>query len=69
MMAELAVGKPFRLAQKLTQSQPLCVARTPQAKRSPNWDSLFAVAQGQDGYFTTTQAAQSGYSRPLLHKH
>jgi predicted transcriptional regulator of viral defense system len=41
----------------------------PANKRSPNWDSLFAVAQGQEGYFTTTQAAQSGYSRPLLHKH
>jgi len=27
------------------------------------------VAQGQDGYFTTAQAARSGYSRPLLHKH
>ncbi len=39
--------------------------RTP----SPDWDTLFALAQGQDGYFTTAQAAQSGYSRPLLHKH
>ncbi|MEZ5313918.1 MAG: type IV toxin-antitoxin system AbiEi family antitoxin domain-containing protein [Thermoanaerobaculia bacterium] len=27
------------------------------------------MAQGQDGYFTTAQAAQLGYSRPLLHKH
>lgn len=43
--------------------------RTPKAKRSPDWNSLFGVAQGQDGYFTTTQAAQSGYSGPLLHKH
>jgi predicted transcriptional regulator of viral defense system len=42
---------------------------TPTNKRSPDWDSLFAVAQGQDGYFTTAQAVQSGYSRPLLHKH
>jgi predicted transcriptional regulator of viral defense system len=42
---------------------------TPTNKRSPDWDSLFAVAQGQDGYFTTEQAVQSGYSRPLLHKH
>lgn len=37
--------------------------------RPPDWDSLFEVAQGQDGYFTTAQAARSGYSRPLLHKH
>jgi predicted transcriptional regulator of viral defense system len=27
------------------------------------------VAQGQDGYFTTAQAARARYSRPLLHKH
>ncbi len=46
----------------------MCVVTTP-AKRSPDWSSLFDVAQGQDGYFTTAQAAQSGYSRPLLHKH
>lgn len=38
-------------------------------RRPPDWDSLFEVAQGQDGYFTTAQAALSGYSRPLLHKH
>jgi predicted transcriptional regulator of viral defense system len=36
---------------------------------APSWDSLFAVALAQGGYFTTAQAAQSGYSRPLLHKH
>ncbi len=47
----------------------MCVARIPRTKRSPDWDSLFVVAQEQDGYFTTTQASQSGYSRPLLHKH
>jgi predicted transcriptional regulator of viral defense system len=38
-------------------------------RRRPDWDRLFEVAQGQDGYFTTAQAARSGYSRPLLHKH
>lgn len=38
-------------------------------KRPPDWDGLFAVAQAQGGYFTTAQAAQSGYSRPLMHKH
>ncbi len=38
-------------------------------RRSPDWDTLFEVAQGQDGYFTTGQAAQAGYSRPLLHKY
>ncbi len=38
-------------------------------RRSPDWDTLFDVAQAQDGYFTTAQAAQAGYSRPLLHKY
>lgn len=36
---------------------------------SPDWDALFAVAQAQSGYFTTRQAAQAGYSPPLLHKY
>lgn len=36
---------------------------------NPDWNTLFEVAQGQDGYFTTAQAAESGYSRPLLHKY
>lgn len=39
------------------------------AKQHPDWDGLYAVAQGQSGYFTTAQAARLGYSRPLLHKH
>lgn len=38
-------------------------------RKQPDWDGLFAVAQAQSGYFTTPQAAQSGYSRPLLHKY
>ncbi len=38
-------------------------------RKQPDWDGLFAVAQAQSGYFTTSQAAQSGYSRPLLHKY
>src|ERR1044072_8635574 len=38
-------------------------------RRPPDWDSLFEVAQGQDGYSTPAQAAQEGSSRPLLHKH
>mgnify|MGYP001028574349 FL=1 len=41
----------------------------PKARNQPDWDGLFAVAQAQSGYFTTAQAAQSGYSRPLLHKY
>jgi predicted transcriptional regulator of viral defense system len=33
---------------------------------SPEWDTLFDVAQGQAGYFTTKQAALAGYSPQLL---
>jgi len=36
---------------------------------SPDWDALFSVAQAQGGYFTTAQAAGTGYSPPLLHKY
>lgn len=35
----------------------------------PDWDALFEVAQGQQGYFTTRQAASVGYSPQLLHKY
>jgi predicted transcriptional regulator of viral defense system len=35
----------------------------------PNWDRLFEVAAAQDGYFTTKQAADAGYSSQLLLKH
>jgi predicted transcriptional regulator of viral defense system len=35
----------------------------------PNWDRLFETASAQEGYFTTRQAAESGYSSQLLIKH
>lgn len=35
----------------------------------PDWTSLFALAAAQDGHFTTAQAAEAGYSRPLLDHH
>lgn len=33
---------------------------------TPEWNSLFDVAQAQAGYFTTKQAARAGYSPQLL---
>ncbi len=36
---------------------------------APDRAALFAVASSQDGYFTTDQAAEAGYSRPLLDHH
>jgi len=36
---------------------------------APNWDHLFEVAVGQDGQFTTKQAAEAGYSPQLLVKY
>lgn len=38
-------------------------------REGPDWSGLFTVAQSQGGYFTTAQAARSGYSLPLLHKY
>lgn len=35
----------------------------------PEWERLYEVAAVQDGYFSTRQAANAGYSRPLLHHH
>jgi predicted transcriptional regulator of viral defense system len=36
---------------------------------SPSWDALYATAELQAGYFTTTQGAEAGYSPQLLYKH
>lgn len=35
----------------------------------PDWDSLYEMAAAQEGYFTTRQAADAGYSTHLLFKH
>jgi len=37
--------------------------------KNPDWDRLYAVAEAQDGHFTTAQAAQAGYSPQLLNKY
>jgi hypothetical protein len=37
--------------------------------RKPNWDRLYETAGTQEGYFTTKQAADAGYSPQLLAKH
>ncbi|MDP2345616.1 MAG: type IV toxin-antitoxin system AbiEi family antitoxin domain-containing protein [Deltaproteobacteria bacterium] len=39
------------------------------AIKNPDWDRLYAVAEAQDGQFTTTQAADAGYSSQLLNKY
>lgn len=54
------------VAQKETQSYVLCM---PVRVVEPNWDLLYEVASAQEGYFTTRQAADSGYSTQLLGKH
>jgi len=35
----------------------------------PTWKALYDIAAGQEGQFTTQQAATAGYSRPLLNHH
>lgn len=37
--------------------------------QKPSWDLLFETASAQEGYFTTAQAADAGYSTQLLLKH
>lgn len=41
----------------------------PRAEQSPDWDRLFEAAVGQDGHFTTKQAAEAGYYPQLLLKY
>ncbi len=38
-------------------------------KSGPSWDRLFETAVGQEGYFTTRQAAEAGYSSQLLRQY
>jgi predicted transcriptional regulator of viral defense system len=45
----------------------VAVQRKP--KTGPDWDHLFNFAVGQEGHFTTKQAAESGYSPQLLAKY
>ena len=37
--------------------------------KNPDWDRLYALAEAQDGQFTTAQAAEAGYSSQLLNKY
>ena len=45
-----------------------CLCMEGSAKK-PDWDLLFETASAQEGYFTTRQAAEVGYSSQLLLKH
>ena len=45
------------------------MARRTARRAAPSWDALFEVASGQEGLFTTVQAADAGYSPQLLQKH
>ena len=38
-------------------------------KHGPDWDRLYETAGAQEGYFSTIQAAEAGYSVQLLVKH
>jgi predicted transcriptional regulator of viral defense system len=39
------------------------------APSRPDWDALYRTAEAQGGYFSTAQAAEAGYSSPLLAKY
>lgn len=55
------------LAQNQSSAYLSCVHED--RPRDPNWDRLFSIAAGQQGYFTTQQAAEAGYSSQLLVHH
>ncbi len=44
----------------------MCMGARP---KKPNWNLLAETASAQEGYFTTGQAAEAGYSTQLLLKH
>jgi predicted transcriptional regulator of viral defense system len=62
VLADREVG----CAQNLSLAYVSCV---PKAVREPSWDRLFETAAGQQGLFTTKQAAEAGYSPQLLIHH
>jgi len=78
---ELGVGEDdVDLGERLHDlvSSELCLHKTKplvtfgcvsSAETTPNWDRLFDFAVGQEGHFTTQQAAQAGYSPQLLQKY
>lgn len=39
------------------------------SEKPPNWDLLYEIGSAQEGYFTTRQGAEAGYSSQLLLKH
>lgn len=56
-----------RVARILTLGECLCVPA--KAAKRPSWSALYETASAQAGYLTTKQAAEAGYSLPLIHKH
>ena len=55
----------------LHETKPLVTFRvvSTHIEPAPNWDRLFEFAVGQDGHFTTKDAALAGYSPQLLLKY
>lgn len=43
--------------------------RTAEDGSAPSWEQLWETAAAQMGYFTVSQAAEAGFSRPLLQYH
>ncbi len=40
--------------------------RSSSSQQRPDWPRLYEIAGSQEGYFTTQQAGEAGYSSPLL---
>ncbi len=61
----------FWLIFGLHKTKPVVTFRVmaPPSPSGPSWDRLFEYALGQEGLFTTKQAAEAGYSPQLLQKY
>lgn len=46
-----------------------CSVATTEDTTRPNWDQLYQIAEDQAGYFTVAQAAEVGFSTPLILHH
>jgi len=46
-----------------------CAVATTEDTTRPDWDQLYQIAEGQAGHFTVSQAAEAGFSTPLVLHH
>ena len=74
-VAARGCGLPTSILARRTKRAIVCnmyyviVHNAHEEAHRPDPDRLFSIAEGQEGYFTTAQAQQAGYSRSLVAHH